>query len=116
MARRRNDRLLDVFVALPWWASVIAGSFAFIAMYWIVPSSLANSRIFFGLAPVTRSLAWLVLLVFAITTLVAYARSRLMAGSRKSRGDGRDGLRPMREPKLDMLGIPPIVTVDSGLS
>jgi hypothetical protein len=71
-------------------------------MYWIVPSNLASSRIFFGLAPVIRSLAWLALLVFGITTIVAYARSRLMAGSRKSRGDGRGGLRPMREPSLDM--------------
>jgi restriction system protein len=103
MARRKNDGLFEVFLELPWWASVIAGSIAFIVMYWVVPLSLASNPVFHGLAPLSRSLAWLPLLVFGPIATVAFVRSKASERDLRSGEAGRDApSRKVRERSSDM--------------
>jgi restriction system protein len=102
MARRKNDGLVDVFMELPWSASVIAGFIAFVVMYWIVPSSLASNRFFSGFASLSRSFAWLTLLLFGITGLVAYVRSWVVDRNQTSRAVERGSSLRTREPSLGM--------------
>lgn len=77
MARRKkNEGLLEIFSSLPWQASLIAGSIFFFAMYWIVPGIFAGKPLMMGLSALSRSLSWVPLLLFGVTGLIAFARTK----------------------------------------
>jgi restriction system protein len=83
MARRRkNDGWATVFVMLPWWVSATVGCVAFAGMRWILPSALARNPFLVGLAALSHSVAWLVLLLFGLLAIVAFIRSQPTASNK----------------------------------
>jgi restriction system protein len=72
-------------------------------MYWIVPAGLASNQILFGLAPLSRSFAWLSLLALAVIGLVAFVRSKVTEENRKTTASGQGALRRSRQASRDAL-------------
>lgn len=78
MARRRKkEGLVEIFMALPWWASVVAACFSFVALRWIVPASMADKPLLKGIAVGLQSIAWLPFTVFGVIAVVVFLRDRV---------------------------------------
>jgi restriction system protein len=101
MARRKkNESLTDMFAAFPWW-TVLAGSIAFLAMY-MLPSILAKNPVFHEIALLSRSFAWLPLLVFGCLALVSLARSKFTGGMAPNTRERRRERRTWRDTSVNI--------------
>lgn len=83
--RRKNENFAGGVATFSWWTSAGTGAIVFIVMYWVLPSLLAGNYPFSGLARMSRSFAWLPLLVFGTLALVGFAKSIVIGESSKSR-------------------------------
>jgi restriction system protein len=109
MARRRkNEGWATVLIMLPWWVSAAVGCVAFAGMRWILPSALARNPFLVGLAALSRSLAWLALLLFGLLAAIAFVRSKTNASSKPTTtrtgitlGARREPSRKQSSPKID---------------
>jgi restriction system protein len=102
MARRRkNDGWATVFVMLPWWVSAVVGCIAFAVMRWILPTALAHNPFLVGLAALSHSLAWLVLLLFGVLAAIAFVRSQTNARSKPTTPRTGIVLRGRRDPVVN---------------
>jgi restriction system protein len=97
MGRKRgNTGLLQTFLYLPWWASLLAGGFFFGLLRWLAPAMLERP-VFAAVTPMLRSLAWLPLVLFLFIAMLAALRSRTARGREDHAGHaghaGRAGRR-----------------------
>jgi restriction system protein len=76
--RRKNGGLADVLIILPWWVSIVLGCVIFMVLRWIIPSAFASNPILVGLVIISKSLAWLFLLIFAFIGAIAFIRSKMI--------------------------------------
>lgn len=77
MARRRKDvGLVEIFMALPWWASLAAAGIGFAALRWGAPALLANKPLLVGIADGLKTIAWLPSVVFLPIAVIVYFRDR----------------------------------------
>jgi restriction system protein len=86
-ARQQARQFAQGFVT--WWASAGTGGIAFIVMYWALPALLAGNHGFAGVGRMSKSFAWLPLMVFGTLALFGLARSMVIGDGRKSKRDRR---------------------------
>lgn len=98
--RRKNEGLADVLVMFPWWVSIALGGIAFGVMRWIVPSIFASNPILVGLGVLSRSLAWLALVLFGVIGAIAFARSKTIERNNHRIGRVRSELRSTFNPSV----------------
>jgi restriction system protein len=105
--RRKNEGLADVLVMLPWWVSIVLGGIAFGVMRWIVPSIFASNPNLVGLGLLSRSLAWLALVLFGVIGAIAFARSKTIVRNNHSFGHARSEPRSTVKPSVNSSHINP---------
>lgn len=91
MARRRsNAGLINVFMRLPGWVSLLLGCLAFVVMRWVLPAMWVNNPFLTGIAAGFQAIAWMPLLFFGFIGIIA-----LLVGRAGNKGENVDiGERP----------------------
>lgn len=88
MRRRKKEGLVDVLMLLPWSVTIGFGVIAFVTLRWIVPAFFTGKPILESLAFVSRSMAWIALVVSGLCGLVTFVRSNEATGAAQPpRGD-----------------------------
>lgn len=103
MARRKkkNESSVNMLAVFPWW-TLFAGVIGFMAMQWVLPSILARNPVFHDIAPLSRSFAWLPLVVFGCLALVGLIRSILSGESKSDTRERRKERRTWRNTSVNM--------------
>ena len=84
---RRDESILDLFVELPWWASVIASVVSYLGLRYVLPAVPADSPIWGMIVQIGSALAPLIAAAFMVTAVVSALRSAT-AGIRANKEHG----------------------------
>jgi len=103
MARMRKDgNILVLLVGLPWWCSLVVGVVLFLVLGAFVPAAFDGSPLFAVVEKASRTLAWVVLLLFTALGIAALMRARVIARYRRGVGEVSQ-VRDAAEPSLPPL-------------
>jgi restriction system protein len=89
---RRNDELADTLLELPWWASIVTGVIAYLALTYVVPAIPFPGLIGKAFGPIARSAAPYVALGLFLAAPIVHLKQR----HRRQLLDGQRGLDSIR--------------------
>jgi restriction system protein len=99
MARRQiKEGLIETFISLPWWVSLVAGLMSYAALQWLVPMMFSGRAPLIGLSSAMQSVAWLPLFLFGVTGVIAFCRQQLETRHILKGEVGRHGAQTRNEP------------------